>query len=118
MIVLAIVAVGAVILIFLPLQARKGSLSLPDPLTVTGVHLDHVKKACRAYRRATGNWPTSVAALSSVIFVKDPNIFSDGWGHPIVLRALPNITNEMWLLSTGPKELQSGKSKALASFSQ
>ncbi|PWU16473.1 MAG: hypothetical protein C5B50_13595 [Verrucomicrobia bacterium] len=112
-IVLAGVAVGCATMLILLLcgipHPRKSKPRAADPLNVTGIHLGLAGDACEAYRRLIGTWPSNVAALTGVIFVKDTNVFTDGWGHALVLRAWPSVTNQMWLLSYGADGVPGGE---------
>jgi Type II secretion system (T2SS), protein G len=82
--------------------------SKPDPQFSTYERLAYLALDCREFHRATGRWPTSGAILTNVVPSARTNLFLDGWGRPIVFRAITNVSNEMWLISYGADGLPGG----------
>jgi hypothetical protein len=61
-----------------------------SPADVSLLHVSQIAELCKDYRAVTGSWPTDVSQISRVVPISSPAIFTDAWGHAIVLLANTN----------------------------
>ena len=103
---------ACVLLVYLSVRYGKTVQYLPMPLppaahsTETFAQLHCVATACRVYRRETGEWPPSLAALTNnsreIIFIEwGQKGAHDAWGHPFVYTAFDATRGYSSVLSYG-----------------
>jgi hypothetical protein len=79
-----------------------------DERQITIVNISLAAAAAEDYRRVAGQWPTTLSQIPTAIPISHPNIFTDGWGRPMVLLLHTNAPNTIWIESYGGDGLLGG----------